>query len=79
MSQQSYQSCIIDSALYKGRFTDRNRGGIFPNYIFHSYEPGLLPLHLIFFLIKNTLAASRIRTTDKLVYSTAERTKFITA
>jgi hypothetical protein len=39
MSQQSCQSCIIiiDSALYKGRFTDRNRRTIFPNYIFHRY------------------------------------------
>jgi hypothetical protein len=37
LSQQSCQSCIIiiDSALYKGRFTDRNRRTIFPNYIFH--------------------------------------------
>jgi hypothetical protein len=40
MSQQSCQSCIIiiDSALYKGRFTDRNRGTIFPNYIFHAFD-----------------------------------------
>jgi hypothetical protein len=38
MSQQSCQSCIIiiDSTLYKARFTDRNRGTIFPNYIFHN-------------------------------------------
>jgi hypothetical protein len=37
MSQQSCQSCIIitDPALYKGRFTERNRETIFPN--FHKY------------------------------------------
>jgi hypothetical protein len=40
MSQQSCQSCIIiiDSALYKGQFTDKNRQTIFPNYIIDKYS-----------------------------------------